>query len=338
MSKKCIRFFENISASVCLEHGMIYSGFNTCLPNVKKLKPCISLILLFLLTGFTRSPVFADASQTIVLNSVMVDLWPEYDRPSVLVIYEIELGEPASFPLELTFQVPAKADMQTVASRDDDGELIPLEWEASSTGQWMDIQFTTMDSYIRLEYYDPSILKQDDQRLFKFTWSSLYPASDLSIYVQQPYGASDLATIPEMTEVASTTPKSAYYMLEVGPVEAGDPYVLQIQYAKNTSNLAYPALDVFAAAPINRNTTGRAASILGVVLGLLVIATALLLLVGLYYLRFRKKNDLQIKGGGPDGVVINPDKQAVFCHECGSRSKPGDSYCRNCGTELRRFI
>jgi hypothetical protein len=63
----------------------------------------------------------------------------------------------------------------------------------------------------------------------------------------------------------------------------------------------------------------------------------LLLLIGLYYVRFRKKKSLQKTVGGPDGVVINPDKQAVFCHECGSRSRPGDSYCRSCGTELHRF-
>jgi ribosomal protein L37E len=35
--------------------------------------------------------------------------------------------------------------------------------------------------------------------------------------------------------------------------------------------------------------------------------------------------------------IMNPEKQAVFCHECGNRSKVGDHYCRNCGTELRHL-
>ncbi len=268
----------------------------------------------------------------------MVDLWPEHDRPSVLVIYEIELASSVALPQALTFQVPVNVEIQSVASRDKDGHLVPLEWEAVATGQWLDIQFTTQASEIRLEYYDPAIVKQDDERSFTFTWSSFYTVNNLSIFVQQPYGVGEVITDPEMTQLVNTTPnKIGYYMLEAGQVDAGVPYNLQFNYSTDALNLAYPAMDVFAAAPINRNTTGRAASILSVVLGLLVIATALLLLIGLYYVRFRKKKSLQKTVGGPDGVVINPDKQAVFCHECGSRSRPGDSYCRNCGTELHRF-
>ncbi len=267
----------------------------------------------------------------------MVDLWPEDEQPSVLVIYEIELAQSVTLPQVLTLQIPANAEIQTVASRDEEKHLVPLEWQASGTGELLDVQFTTQNPEIRLEYYDPAIIRQGANRSFTFRWTSLYPVNDLSIYIQQPYGAGELTTDPEMTQVATMASNCSYYMLEAGSVDAGVPYELTFQYNKNIANLAYPVLEVFAAAPITRSTAGRAASILSVVLGLMVIAMALMLLVGLYYLRFRKKKDLQVKGGGPDGVVINPDKRAVFCHECGSRSRAGDAYCRNCGTELRRF-
>ena len=68
---------------------------------------------------------------------------------------------------------------------------------------------------------------------------------------------------------------------------------------------------------------------------LLAVAFAMLIMVGLYYWWFRvnisHKGERVAQGIG----ITNPEKQAVFCHECGMRSKAGDSYCRNCGTELR---
>ena len=300
-------------------------------------KSAFLLTLIFVLAGAFQSSVHAASTQDVVLDSVMVDLWPEYDRPSVLVIYEIELGPSVTFPQVLTLQVPENAELQSIASKDEEGHLTPLEWVVSGAGQWVDIQFTAQSSDLHMEYYDPNIIKQDDQRTFEFTWSSFYPVNALSFYVQQPYGAGDVTTSEDMVQVSTASSKCVYYMLEVGAVEAGVPYMLRFQYTKDTSNLAYPALDVSAAAPITRNTAGRAASILSVVLSLLVIATALLLIIGIVYVRFRRKTSSRITTGGPEGVVINPDKKAVFCHECGSRSRAGDSYCRNCGTELRRF-
>lgn len=276
-------------------------------------------------------------SQEVVFESVMVDLWPENEQPSVQVIYAIELTESVTLPQELTIQIPVNAELQSVASRDEEGHLVPLEWQVDGTEQVVDVRFTTQKPEIRLEYYDPAIIKQDNMRSFTYQWSSLYPVNDLSIYIQQPYGAGNLITDPEMTQAATDTSQCSYYMLDAGSIGAGVPYDLNIQYHKNAANLAYPVQKVFAAAPISRNTTGRAASILGVVLGLMVITMALILLVGLYHLRFRKKTNLQLKAGGPEGVVINPDKRAIFCHECGSRSRADDTYCRNCGTELRRF-
>jgi hypothetical protein len=126
-------------------------------------------------------------------------------------------------------------------------------------------------------------------------------------------------------------------MFEAGQVEAGEAYPVFFQYEKDPSNPAYSALNVYAAEEINDSTRGRTASPLSVVIWLAAVALAVTILVGLYYWWFRRRAadqpTLPVRGVGID----NPEKQAIFCHECGSRSRSGDTYCRNCGTELRRF-
>jgi hypothetical protein len=45
---------------------------------------CLALILIILLASTPLTLVFAQ--NEVKLNSIEVDLWPEYDRPTVLVI------------------------------------------------------------------------------------------------------------------------------------------------------------------------------------------------------------------------------------------------------------
>lgn len=94
---------------------------------------------------------------------------------------------------------------------------------------------------------------------------------------------------------------------------------------------------VEAAEPIDESTPGRAPSPLSVVIWLLVAALAVLILLGIYYWWFQGKTSDEPVRSVPGVGILNPEKQAVFCHECGMRSRPGDYYCSNCGTELRRL-
>jgi hypothetical protein len=129
---------------------------------------------------------------------------------------------------------------------------------------------------------------------------------------------------------------ATYYTQDVGTIPAGELFTLNLMYTKDTANLAYPVLEVEPAEPINNTTPGRTPSPMSVVLWLLTVAIAVLLLVSLYYWWF-KANMMEKQEGMVQGVgILNPEKQAVYCHECGMRSRPADSYCSNCGTELRR--
>jgi hypothetical protein len=44
--------------------------------------------------------------------------------------------------------------------------------------------------------------------------------------------------------------------------------------------------------------------------------------------RLRRRSRPPSKAGG--------DASATHCHQCGTRAKPGDRFCRVCGTRLRQ--
>jgi len=213
---------------------------------------------------------------------------------------------------------------------------ISQEGDAITTGDWQNIRFITPSPEIRIEYRDTNLIKQNDQREYIFEWQATYPVSSLIVILHPPYGASELDANPPLRASTDGGENPNQYAGEFGDLAAGETFSLHLRYTRNTTNLSYPALDVAPAMPLDETTAGRSASPLSVVLWLLVVALAVLISVGLYYFWFRV-NSLEKRSRAYNSVrIINPDKNVIFCHECGMRSQAGDSYCRNCGTSLHQ--
>ena len=48
-------------------------------------------------------PDLASAQEVPTIETLHVDLWPEYDKPDMLVIYRLELSSDVSPPIKLNF-------------------------------------------------------------------------------------------------------------------------------------------------------------------------------------------------------------------------------------------
>ena len=302
---------------------------------MKKLSSFILFFILFIASLFWQVP-HVQAQSTVQITSVQVGLFPEYDRPTMLVVLDIDLSMDTTNPQMLTFQVPADVESLSVLQRTGSGTPTPLEAEVEEIGKWKDVQFSTDAQTIQIEYYDPNLVKESDRRFYEYQWLSVYNVDSLNVLVRQPFGAGEIQADPSLDGRDSGPDDAVYYTQAMGAVPAGELFTLTLLYTKDTANLDNPALPVEPAQPVSDATPGRTSSPLSVIMWLLTVAVAVLVLVGLYYWWF-KSNVMDTRDRTVQGVgIMNPEKQPVFCHECGMRSRPGDSYCSNCGTELRR--
>ncbi|MBG0771449.1 MAG: zinc ribbon domain-containing protein, partial [Anaerolineaceae bacterium] len=101
-------------------------------------------------------------------------------------------------------------------------------------------------------------------------------------------------------------------------------------------NTDYQALNVSPVSTIDENTEGRTILPSTVVVWLLAVALVLILLVGFYYWWYQRRYIDEERAGTDRWLMRRSEQKAIFCHECGGRSQPGDGFCRNCGTELRK--
>ena len=301
---------------------------------LKRVSFLLGLILLICLPGR------AYAQQPVVIDTLEVALWPEYDAPSMLVIYRVTLDGAVSLPANLTLTIPADAELNAVAVSGTDGELLNADYERRESGDQATINVTVESAYFQFEYYDPNLQKEGTARHFEYTWDGGYAVNQFVVEVQQPFGASDVQSVPALGAGQLRNDGLTYYRGEIGALAAGQAFELSLDYTKQSDNLtAGPAQSAPVAEPQPVEETAPLDWVgilpwVGVAIGLGIVAFG--------SFRFwqasreeanarRSKSTRRgrrTKASGGSGKV-------VFCHECGTQSQPGDRFCRNCGVRLR---
>ncbi len=287
-----------------------------------------------LILGALAIPFAVHAQNPIKLSMLQVQLWPEYDQPSMLVIYDFKLPDSTKLPVSVSMTLPKEAHLVAVASQAPDGSLINTDYlgpTVSETLQTITIQIQTPTTY-HLEYYQP-LARTGNQRQFTYTWPGNYAIDDISVSIRLPPDTTKIDTKPVMKS-SQGADGSETLSKDFGALNAGEQFPLEVTYTKTTNTLSVPEVNVQPSKPIGSNTPGRVLLsnyvpyILGA-LGILAVGAA-----SIYLLQPRNRHAAERRHTHPSRAEAHP-KAAVYCHQCGARAEPGDQFCRVCGTRLR---
>lgn len=303
---------------------------------MKRLSALAALLLLAIV------PAIVFAQNSLLLPSVEIDLWPEYDDPGVLVIYRITLPGDASLPAQFNLRIPATAgDANAVAARQTDGSLMNLSYQKKIVGEWIELAITATTPEIQVEYYDPGLEKDAQRRNYTFEWPGDHAVQALTVQVQQPADASQMQISPDDFGPGTTLGDGlVYYTENIGPVPAGPPFKIQISYAKASDETTVKQLDP-TVSPTTQPAPSSATTYLPWALGL----AGLGLIVGgvVWYLRTREadgeskaKRRSRHRSSTRKETAIADAEGYIYCSQCGTRAATGDRFCRACGSELKR--
>ncbi|RPI86326.1 MAG: hypothetical protein EHM41_08915, partial [Chloroflexi bacterium] len=252
----------------------------------------ISLLLLILLI----TPTAAQAQVTSVsLSSLEVDLWPEYDEPDMLVIYKITLASDVSLPTSLTFKIPAAAGSPHAVAELQVDTLVNITYTERLEGDWNLITFTATVPELWIEYYDPALEKTGDTRQYSFVWPGGYAVNSLIVDVQQPWNAQNMRISPSIGTGQTGSDTLTHYIAQVGSLEEGQSFNLEIMYEKPDDVLSAEMIKVQPAEPLTEDTSGRVSSTLNIPndliwLGLLgILGLGLIIGGAVWYFRSSQK-------------------------------------------------
>lgn len=285
--------------------------------------------LLFLL--LLIFPSSAQAQNAVTLDSLNVRLWAEYDQPSMLVIYDIELAPDTTLPAKVDIRIPKDANITAVAYVEG-SQLVNTEFAGpieDGNDQIITFFAKTLTTY-HLEYYEP-ILRDGMDRSFKFQWTGAYLVKNFRVEVQLPDDSSAVKATPMLPFVPNQPFLSG--SASISNLEAGQTYQLAVNYSRISEVPVIPAStsQVAASEPVTQDTAGRVTLdnlpyILGGVGVLLIVAA-------IFY--FWRSNSIQTAKPRKRSHSAKDENELVYCHECGARATGEDRFCRTCGSKLR---
>ena len=284
------------------------------------------------------------------LEALGVELWPDYDRPAMLVLLTGTLPAEAALPATVTIPLPAGADINAVASFNASGALMSDVDYTVEDGQ---ITLNTPSARFRLEYYAPYEVDGSEYS-YTFDWLADVAVDAMTVVVQQPLAAADFQVTPAAESSGEERGDGlTYHTLPTRAVGAGEPVAVEIVYTVEAPLLSAPPVPTVAPGAA---TTAAATTTSGVTGGsdgfnplwLLAVAGALALMGAAWYLG-QRQGRAKARGRKPQPVrpakttgakpptppAAKPPAAARYCHSCGQPAQPGDTFCRHCGTQLK---
>ncbi|MCI0553381.1 MAG: zinc ribbon domain-containing protein [Anaerolineae bacterium] len=300
-------------------------------------------LVFILFWGLMIFPSSADAQGGTQLESVNIELWSEYDQPSMLVIQEFVVAESTTLPAEVSLRFPKNANLIAVAFNRG-GKLVNTEFEGPKEhGNWQIVILTvrSRDAH-RIEYYQP-LTHEEDKRKFSFQWFGDYSVKKFILSAFIPLDSMNIITSPILSSTSRTS-NGLYLTGSEGytKLRMGESYEFQIEYTRESASVTNPtqAADVQASDPVGPDTPGRVSiDKLPWIIGGFGLALIAVILFLFSYWRSMQSNikslapiarsRLSRRRGKENGDV------EVHCHECGTRAHTGDRFCRICGSKLR---
>ncbi len=293
-------------------------------------------LVLTLLLGLLLSPAPAEAQNGTKLDSIKVELWAEYDQPTMLVINHFVVAQDTPLPATVTMRFPKDANLSAVAV-ESNGQLYDKEFSGPvQQGEWQTITIK-VESYDmhRIEYYEP-LTRSGSQRQFKYQWFGDYYVKSFTVSILIPGDSTDLVTSPVLQQTQAAPDKSTIEgSITRSELNMGNSFQFDLEYQRTSDTLISPdqTNQVQPSEPVGENTPGRVSIkslpwiIGGFGVGLIAIAL-------LTYWRATQAGEAKPRRRRRRQPQAELEEQA-YCHECGARAHPGDRFCRTCGSRLR---
>jgi len=268
------------------------------------------------------------------LASLDIDLWPEYDRPAMLVILHAALPEDAALPADLSLRIPATSGgPSAVASTESvGGRLVNLEYETAEEGDSLVLKLTTPDRFVQVEFYDALVTNTAD-RSYTYVWPGDLAVDELTVRVQEPLGAAGLSVEPDMGTGTLDQDGFAYRSAAMGALESGRTLSISTTYQKSDPRTS---LEILNAA--RESDGGAPAWLLPVTIAALIVAAAG---VAVYWRSRRQPEALPLEAGRASRRAAARRARARrqtssgFCTQCGLALREGSRFCSRCGAPAR---
>ncbi|MCH7819912.1 MAG: zinc ribbon domain-containing protein [Candidatus Marinimicrobia bacterium] len=293
-----------------------------------KLAAVAIFIFVFLLPGMNQN--YASENLTEV-SSLKIDLWPEYDKPMVLVMIDGWIAESVELPIEVRLSVMEGGSVHMGCSITPAGGHIHESFKEGTDGDGNYVTFVLRERQFHLEYYYNSF-RDTPFRKFDYYFKSPFNISNVQVEIKEPLGSTGFILNPPSKFPMKNRSGITIHSLNIGEVKIGEEIIISAEYSKN---------DLI---PSNKRVNKFSSTVDTYKFLTILFGSILFILLG--YAAFRwssapsntdkkhKKKSKKHKNRQPIMSKSTDQNRINFCFQCGNELKSPFHYCGVCGTKI----
>ncbi|MBI3016164.1 MAG: zinc ribbon domain-containing protein [Candidatus Tectomicrobia bacterium] len=272
----------------------------------------------------------AQGSPAYKISELKISVWPEYDDPRVLVMYEGVFSQNTGKPSSVVFYLPPGAEVTEACAMTEKEEHLCQTWEIAEEKGVKKVKYNLPEPRFRMEYYFDGV-KGDTRREIVPFLKLAYPVERLAVDVQQPLRSENFQVEPKPANVFGDQQGFNYAHLGFENLAPGKDVSLKIAYTKSDRKPS-----------VKKEVGGEKVPVKEVrkspYVYLAVGTTIAVIAIGGFATMSRRRRQSAQTPGTPTaatGEAKKADRTARFCTRCGSPLDAGDRFCGQCGKPLR---
>jgi hypothetical protein len=194
----------------------------------------------------------ARAEDDLSIGRMRVMIWPEYDDPSILVVYDGRFTDDSKFPTVTDFLIPKGAIINDICSLSPGGQHFCQLYDISEGESYDTARLSLPFSNFYLSFHLAPIDLDTAERRLEYVIKANHPIDSMEVDIQQPLLSTRFAISPSGGEAYEEKDFSHFtYTLE--NIAKGEDRVFKIDYVKETKE---PSVDVKFASMTGRRVWG----------------------------------------------------------------------------------
>ena len=290
----------------------------------------IWVLAVMLTPAFAAAPAAREVAKgNPRLASLRIEIWPEFDRPAAaLVILKGEIAANVPLPAAVNLRVAASSGgpSAVATSAGSGGNLVNLDYERKDAGDFIALKFNAPERFFHIEFYDP-LATGTPGRSYTYVWRGDLAADRLSVILQEPATASEVAVQPALDSTTVGQDGLRYRSAELGAFQTGKRLEVKVRYTKTDSRTSAeivkpssPSPSQLPAAPLP--IAGSSKTELAIWLAAGVAALGLGIWAAMMWWYGREKR------------LESPPSRSGSCPKCRAPVASGDRFCSRCGARL----
>ncbi len=189
-----------------------------------------------------------EETEELSIGRMRVAVWPEYDDPSLLVIYDGKFDEDSRFPIKTSFLVPKGAIISDACSLSHEGQHFCQLYKIFNRGAYDEVRLLLPYPNFYLSFHTPAFSAIDRHREFPYQIKASHPIKFMEVDIQQPLRSSafkitpaDNSSLTHSVPVEKEIKGFNHFSYKLENIEKGREVTFTIHYTKDDKK---PSVDI----------------------------------------------------------------------------------------------